>query len=65
VDEVNVGQETRRFAVSVLWNVDLKIGANPSGIAAQDDNPIGQEDRFLNIVRHDEVADGRHLFAEL
>ena len=54
VDVVNQLGERVRFAVARLGDLDPEVGANLAGIAAENDDPIGQQHGFLDIVGDDE-----------
>ena len=53
-------RECLGLAVARLRNLHLEVGADVSRIAAQHDDAIGQQNRFLNVVRHDENGLGGH-----
>jgi len=56
-DAINVVDkldEAGRFAVARMRDVHGKIGVNVGGVAAEDDDTIGQDDGFFDIVCDDE-----------
>ena len=51
VDELD---EAGRFAVARMGHVHGKIGVDVGGVAAEDDDAVGEDDGFFDIVRDDE-----------
>src|SRR5580704_2868737 len=56
INLVNKLNETRRLAVTRMRDIDRKICVDVSGVAAQDDDAIGEDDGFFDIVRDDEYG---------
>ena len=57
VDEVGEGL---RLAVAGMLELDFEIGADVAGIAAEDDDAVGEQDRFFDVVGDDEDGLGGH-----
>ena len=57
VDEVGEGFG---FAVAGLGELDLEVGADVAWVAAEDDDAVGQQDGFFNVVGDDEDGLGGH-----
>src|SRR5208283_3865198 len=64
VDVINVGYKARGLAITILRNIDLEVGANARGVAAEYDDAISQQHRLLDVVGHDEDGSRRHLLVE-
>src|SRR6266478_1837560 len=58
IDGVNELDKARGLAVSRLSDVHREISVNVSGIAAEDDDAVGENDGFFNIVGDDENGAG-------
>src|SRR6266481_1569305 len=58
IDGVNELDEARGLAVSRLSDVHREISVNVSGVAAEDDDAVGENDGFFNIVGDDENGAG-------
>ncbi len=61
---VHVEDEGGGFAVARVLEWDAEIGADAGRIAAEDDDAVGEQDGFLDIVRDDEDAAGGDFFRE-
>jgi len=57
VDEVGEGFG---FAVAGMGYLDLEIGADVAGIAAEDNDAVGEQDGFFDVVGDDEDGLGGH-----
>ncbi len=60
VDVVDELGEGLGFAVAGLRELDAEIGADVAGIAAEDDDAVGEQDGFFNVVGDDEDGLGGH-----
>jgi len=54
--------EGLRLAVARLGDLDAEIGADVAGISAEDDDAVGKQDGFLNIVGDQKDGLGGHGF---
>src|ERR1700730_10142912 len=61
VDGIDELDEARRLAVSRLRQVHDKIRVNVRGIAAEDDDAVGEDHGFFNVVGDDEDGARRNL----
>jgi hypothetical protein len=59
VDEVGEGLG---FAVARVGELDLEVGADVAGIAAEDDDAVGEQDGFFDVVGDEEDGLGGHGF---
>ena len=57
VDEVGEGLG---LAIAGVLKLDFEVGADVAGIAAEDDDAIGEQDGFFNIVGDEEDGPGGH-----
>src|SRR6185503_1263493 len=62
VDEIDELGKGVRFAVARLGNLDSEISADVSRVAAENDDAVGQQDSFFDVVGDDEDAFGGHGF---
>ena len=58
IDVVDEGGEGGVFALARLRKRDFEIGADVAGIAAEDDDAVGEEDGFLDVVGDEEDGFG-------
>src|SRR6267143_5241905 len=54
VDRIDQLEEVGAFAVARMRNVNFEVRVNMRGVAAEYDDAVGEDDRFFNIVSHDE-----------
>src|ERR1700689_3772178 len=52
VNVVDVEKKRRRLAVSRLRQRNAKVRSNRCRVTSENDDTIGQQHRFLNVVRH-------------
>ena len=64
IDFVDQRDEAGGLAVAGMRNVYGKVGVNVSGVAAKDDDAIGENDRFFDIMRNDENGARGNLVPE-
>ncbi len=62
VDVVDQLSKRFGFAVAGLSELDAEIGADMAGIAAEDDDAVGQKDGFFDVVGDEEDGLGGHGF---
>ena len=63
VDLVDELVEVRRAAATRARQRVDHVGADPAGVGAEHEDPVGQQHRFLDVVRHHHDGLGRELVA--
>src|SRR5467141_2649423 len=61
IDGVDEVDEVGGLSVSRMGHIHFKIGVNVRGIAAQNDNAVGEDDRFFDVVSDDENGARRNF----
>src|SRR5215469_5870230 len=64
VNMIHKLDEPLLFPISPMREPNFEIGANSGGVLAQDNDAIGQQDRFLDVVSNDEDRAGRHFLVD-
>ena len=54
VDVIDKAGKGDGFLVARMGERDFEVGADAAGIAAEDDDAVGEQDRFFNVVGDDE-----------
>src|SRR4029077_6286555 len=54
IDRIGKLHEAGRFAIARMGNVNFEIGVNVRRIAAENDDAVGKDDGFFDIVSDDE-----------
>ena len=49
--------------IARAWQTDRQFGAHAAGVRREDQDAVGHQHGFLDVVRHDEHGLGRHLTA--